>query len=471
MFSFNSIKKLLASLLFLALFLPGCGSSPDTLSKIKEAGELVVATRNNANCFYHYRGEPTGFEYDLVKAFSYYLGVKLTAKVVEWDSLLTSIATDQVHLAAAGLSITPERKKTVDFSDAYLAVQPKVIVHRNNKKIERIADLYGQEIHVRQGTTYQEILEELNEKLPIDIKIVLHSNVPTEELIRQVANRQISVTMADSNIALLNQRYHPDIDMAFDLGPDHSLGWALKKGDKRFKDKVNEFLKFARESGLYDDIYNRYYNDSQFDYVDLQIFHRRLRSRLPRYAGLIKREADANDFDWRLITAIIYQESHFNPRARSSTGVRGLMQVTRDTARRMGVENRMDPNKNVHAGVKYLRKLYGYWDHLNEPDRTKFALASYNIGLGHVRDAQKIARDLKLPADKWSGVEQTLPLLREKKYYKKSKYGYARGTEPVKYVSRIFTYYDILRQKDLDWLPAELAPAQSKKRVKKTPRS
>lgn len=127
----------------------------------------------------------------------------------------------------------------------------------------------------------------------------------------------------------------------------------------------------------------------------------------------------------------------------------------------------MDPNKNVHAGAKYLRKLYGYWPHISEPDRTKFALASYNIGLGHVRDAQTIARQLGLPPDKWSGVEQTLPLLRQKKYYKKSKHGYARGTEPVQYVSRIFTYYDILRQKDLDWLPAELAPDQIKKRKKK----
>ena len=452
----------------MALLLPGCGDSPDTLATILERGELVVATRNNANCYYHYRGEPVGFEYDLAKAFSYYLGVKLVPKVVEWESILPAIASDQVHLAAAGLSITSQRKKIVDFSDSYLEVQPKVIVHRSDSDIDRVADLYGKEIHVRQGTTYQDILEELNTKLPIDIKIVLHHDVPTEELIRQVAHRDIPITMADSNIALLNQRYHPEIDLAFDLGPDHSLGWAFKKGDKRFKAKINEFLKFAKESGLYDDIYNRYYDDNHiFDYVDLRVFHRRLQSRLPRYAGLIKREAEANDFDWRLITAIIYQESHFNPRAKSDTGVRGLMQVTRATAKRMGVMNRMDPNQNVHAGVKYLRKLYGYWDHITEPDRTKFALASYNIGLGHVRDAQNIAKELNLPTDKWAGVQQTLPLLRQKKYYKKSKYGYARGTEPVKYVTRIFTYYDILRQKDLDWLPEELAPEQFKKRKKK----
>ncbi len=460
--------KLLITLVSLVFFMPGCGQSPDTLAKIKEAGELVVATRNNANCYYHYQGEPVGFEYDLAKAFSNYLGVKITPKVVEWESLLTAIATDQVHMAAAGLSITPGRQKLVDFSDPYLEVQPQIIVHRSGVKIDRLADLYGQEIHVRQGTTYQEILEDLNKKLPSDIKIVLHNDVPTEELIRQVSSRKIPITMADSNIALLNQRYHPDIELALDLGPDHSLGWAFKKGDSRFNAQINEFLTFAKESGLYDNIYNRYYNDGHiFDYVDLQVFHRRLRSRLPRYAGLIKREAEANDFDWRLITAVIYQESHFNPRARSHTGVRGLMQVTRDTARRMGVNNRIDPNKNVHAGVKYLRTRYDYWSHINEPDRTKFALASYNIGLGHVRDAQKIALELGLPPDKWSGIQQTLPLLREKKYYQRSKHGYARGTEPVLYVSRIFTYYDILRQKDLDWLPVELAPDQNKRLIKK----
>ncbi len=459
-------QKLLITLASLVFLLPGCGDSPDTLARIKEAGELVVATRNNANCYYQYRGAPVGFEYDLAKAFSDYLGVKISPKVVEWESLLPAIATDQAHMVAAGLSITPERRKIVDFSKPYLEVQPQIISHRT-MEIERLSDLYGREVHVRQGTTYQEIIEDINNKLPIDIKLVLHRDVPTEELIRQVASREIPLTVADSNIALLNQRYHPGIDLAFDIGPGHSLGWALKKGDKRFRAKINEFLKFAKESGIYDDIYNRYYNDNhRFDYVDLQVFHRRLRSRLPRYAGLIKREAEANDFDWRLITAIIYQESHFNPRARSDTGVRGLMQVTRDTARRMGVRNRMDPNKNVHAGVKYLRKLYGYWPHISEPDRTKFALASYNIGLGHVRDAQNIARQLGLPPDKWSGLEQALPLLRQKKYYKKSKHGYARGTEPVQYVSRIFTYYDILRQKDLDWLPAELVPEQVKKRRK-----
>ncbi|MBU0681421.1 MAG: membrane-bound lytic murein transglycosylase MltF [Proteobacteria bacterium] len=463
-------KQLLTIFFCLLLVTPGCEQSPDTLAKIQKRGELVVATRNNANCYYQYRGGSVGFEYDLAKAFSEYIGVTLTPKVVEWESLLGAIATDEVHMAAAGLSITKEREKIVDFSDPYLEVQPQIILHRSNMDIESVADLYGQEIHVRQGTTYQQILEDLNEKLPIEIKIVLHHDVPTEELIRQVASREIAITMADSNIALLNQRYHPDIARAFDLGPDHFLAWALKKGDKRFKAKINEFLEYAKENGIYDDIYNRYYDDDHiFDYVDLQVFHRRLQSRLPRYAGMIKREADANNFDWRLITAIIYQESHLDPRALSGTGVRGLMQVTRDTALRMGVKNRIDPNLNVHAGVKYLRQLYGYWSHISEPDRTKFALASYNIGLGHVRDAQKIAKQLKISHDKWSGLQQTLPLLREKKYYKKSKHGYARGTEPVQYVSRIFTYYDILRQKDLDWLPAELAPAQSKKQIMKEP--
>jgi membrane-bound lytic murein transglycosylase F len=466
-------QQLLTIILGLLLAATGCGQSQeDTLGRIKKAGELVVATSNNATCYYQYQGGPAGFEYDLAKAFSDYLGVRLTPRVVEWESLLDVIVGGEAHLAAAGLSITPERLKKVDFSDPYFEVRAHIIRHRNNLEIERVADLYGQEIHVRQGTTYQEILEDLNEKLPIEIKIVLHRDVPTEELIRRVAGREIAMTMADSNIALLNQRYYPAIELAFDLGPDHFLGWALPKGDKRFRAKINEFFEYAKENGIYDDIYSRYYDDHHiFDYVDLQVFHRRLQSRLPRYAGLIKREAEANDFDWRLITAIIYQESHLDPHALSGTGVRGLMQVTRDTARSMGVQNRVDPDLNVHAGVKYLRKLYGHWDHLEEPDRTKFALASYNIGLGHVRDAQKIAKELELPHEKWAGLQQALPLLREKKYYKKTRFGYARGTEPVQYVGRIFTYYDILRQKDLDWLPEELAPAQSKKQFAKTPAS
>ena len=150
-----------------------------------------------------------------------------------------------------------------------------------------------------------------------------------------------------------------------------------------------------------------------------------------------------------MIAAIVYQESHYNPRARSFTGVKGLMQVTLRTAREMGIHNRLDPVQSIKGGVKYLNKIYDRFDNIEGLDRMKFTMASYNIGYGHVRDAQKIARKKDLDPTKWSSLEQTLPLLRYRKHYKNTKYGYARGTEPVRYVNRVMTYYDILRQKSI----------------------
>jgi membrane-bound lytic murein transglycosylase F len=223
----------------------------------------------------------------------------------------------------------------------------------------------------------------------------------------------------------------------------------VRKGDEQLLGKINEFFDTIRESGRFGKIYEKYYADVEiFDYVDLKKFHIRVDTRLPRYINMIKKESDKYGFDWRLIAAVIYQESHLDPRARSYTGVRGLMQVTRLTAQEMGISNRLDPRQSIQAGVKYLAKMYKRFPEIENPrERMLFALASYNIGYGHVRDAQRIARRKGLNPQKWSSMEKTLPLLRSPRYYRKTKHGYARGTEPVRYVDRIVMYYDILRQK------------------------
>jgi len=212
---------------------------------------------------------------------------------------------------------------------------------------------------------------------------------------------------------------------------------------------IDSFLDQVKENGDYAKIYERYYGKVHlFDYVDPKKFHKRIQTRLPKYLDLIKKTARSYGFDWRLIAAVIYQESHFNPKARSHTGVKGLMQVTLTTAKEMGITNRLDPAQSVQAGVKYLKKIADRWEEVPDEERLTFALASYNIGYGHVRDAQKLAESKGLDPDRWESLKETLPLLRIKKYYKQTTYGYARGTEPVRYIQRIRTYYDILKKKD-----------------------
>ena len=436
-------------LVFLCIpFLTSCAGD-DELDRIKKAGEITVLTQNNAHCSYTYRENPMGFEYDLAKAFSQYLGVKLKVLTPAWDRLIQALNKGEGDFIAASMTIVKSRQKEIDFSDGYLRIQQKVIIRTNHPRIKKIEDLSGKTIHVRRGTSYAERLAELKaDGLGIDIK--LYDDIPTEEFMRMIANKEIEVTIADSNIALLNRRYFPDVKISLPIEEPQLLGWAVKKGEKGLLKKINEFFKKIKKDGTFAKIYERYYaNVEIFDYLDLKKYHKRLDTRLPKYEKIIKKAAEKYGLDWRLIAAVIYQESHFDPGARSFTGVEGIMQLTRNTAREVGIKDRNDPEQSIMGGVKYLKTLYEKYNEAMDPDRLLIALASYNVGRGHVLDAQGIAKERNLNPNSWAALEEILPLLRYPKHYKKTKYGYCRGTEPVRYVNRILTYYDILKREGI----------------------
>ncbi|MGM0654422.1 MAG: membrane-bound lytic murein transglycosylase MltF [Thermodesulfobacteriota bacterium] len=419
-----------------------------TLEQIQKRGTIRMITTNNATSYYIYRDSPMGFEYDLAKAFADHLGVALEVIVPEWDTMFELLNSGQGDFIAAGITITEPREQIALFSQPYMPVQQKFIHHKLKFGIKSIEQLAGKTIHVRKGTSYQERLEEIKAS-GIDLEIELLEDVPTEEIIRMVSEKEIKFTIVDSNIALLNRRYYPEIKIGLPIQEEEYLGWAVKKTNKALRDQINQFIEMAEETGLLGKIYKKYYGNVEiFDYFDLKKFHERIKTRLPKYKKIIKTEAEKYGFDWRLIAAIVYQESHFNPSAKSRTGVRGLMQVTLATAKQMGIKKRLDPKQSVKAGVKFLNLMHKRFDDIPDPQQQKlFALASYNVGYGHVRDAQAIARQQGMDINKWTSLEKTLPLLSKQKYYKHTRHGYARGKEPVTYVERILTYYDILRQK------------------------
>lgn len=440
--------------IFLLLFLSACEINPSnetiettSLEKILEKGELTVLTRNNSHCYYFYRDQELGFEYDLVKAFADFLGVALNIRIAErWEGMIPELIDGSGDLIAASMTITPKRNEKVLFSNGYLEIQQHLIVHRDNYAVRTIEDLSGRSIHIRKGTSYQERLEALATQIS-DLDIVLHDDVPTEEFIRQVAQKEIDITIADSNIALLNRRYYPQAIMAGPLGEEESLGWAVHPKASALQDQINLFFKQIKENGRHEELYRKYYAEvERFDYLDLKAYHRRLATRLPKYQPIIMAAAKEFGIDWRLLAAQMYQESHFRRYARSHAGAYGLMQLTRRTAKSLGVKQLYDPEQNIFAGVEHLRNLIDYFDIEHNSDRLDIALAAYNIGQGHVRDAQKLAIKLRLDPQKWTSIEKTLPLLRYRQYYKDSTYGYCRGTEPVTYVKQIRVYYDILKR-------------------------
>ena len=425
-----------------------------TIESILKNNQLTVITRNNSHCYYSYRDQEMGFEYDLFKAFADHLGVGLKIIIAEkWEGMIPDLMNGTGDLIAASMTITPNRRLQVAFSDGYMDIKQHIIVHRNNTAVRNLKDLAGQSIHVRKGTSYQEHLESLNQgPQGMQFKIILHEDVPTEELIRQVSEKEIAVTIADSNIALLNRRYYPHAIMAGSINETEKLGWAVHPESKELLAHINSFFQKIKHDGQFSDIYNRYYvNVEEFDFVDLRKFHRRIESRLKVYQSHIVEASKTNGFDWRLIAAQMYQESHFNPKAKSHAGAYGLMQLTQRTADSFGVSDITNPRQNIFAGVRHLKYLFDYFEIDSDSDRMKISLAAYNIGQGHVRDAQKLAVQLRYDPNKWDSIKKTLPLLRYRKYHQNTTYGYCRGTEPVKYVRQIMIYYDILKRQAIEY--------------------
>jgi membrane-bound lytic murein transglycosylase F len=427
-----------------------------TLQRIKKTGEITVVTRNNAHCYYLYRDQPMGFEFEMAQAFAEYLGVRLKVKVVDrWKDMIAALNNGSAAFIAASMPIMPKWQTEVAFSDGYMEVAQQIVAHRKNSKIKNAADLSGKTIDVRKGTAYQQRLMELKDQ-GIDLAIRLHDDLPTEELIQKVAAEEIDFTIAHSNIVLINRRNFPGVVPTGSINDGMQLGWAVYPKSTELLERINAFLKTIKKSGKFDAIYNKYYGDTEnFDYVDLEVFHRRLKSRLSRYSPFIKAAAKKHGFDWRLIAAQIYQESHLNPWAKSQAGARGLMQILPNTGKSLGIRDLFDPVQNINAGVQHLKNLFEHFKSVKGKDRLLIALAAYNIGQGHIQDARKLAEKKGLDPNKWESLSETLPLLQYKKYYKHSKYGFCRGSEPVRYIKQIMIYYDVLKRQGIEYKTAQ----------------
>jgi len=427
-----------------------------TLQKIKQTGVITVATRNSAHCYYLYRDQPMGFEYELAKAFAEYLGVRLQIKIVDkWSDMVAALSDGSAAFIAASVPITSKRQTQVAFSDGYMEVAQNIITHRKNTGIKEAADLSGKTIDVRKGTVYQQRLDELK-KQGINLAIRLHDDLPVEELIQKVADGQIDFTIANSNIISINRRNFPGVVSTGSINDGMQLAWAVYPKSKKLLEQINAFLRMINKSGKFDEIHNKYYgNIDDFDYVDLEAFHRRVKNKLSRYSPFIKAAAKKHGFDWRLIAAQIYQESHLNPWAKSQAGARGLMQILPSTAKDLGIADLFDPVQNINAGVQHLKDLYDQFDQAHGEDRLLIALAAYNIGQGHINDARDLAKKKGLDPDKWVSLSKTLPLLQYRKYFMNTQYGFCRGTEPIRYIKQILIYYDVLKRQGFEYKTAQ----------------
>jgi membrane-bound lytic murein transglycosylase F len=442
--------------LTLALVLPpglwGC-SGEDSLDRILASGELVVATRNGPSTYFIDAGEDAGFEHALVELLAEELGVEVTWRLRHNISdILDDVRREQVDFAAAGLSITPSRLAEFRFGFPYYEIDAQIIYLSGNSRPRSVEDLYGHRLVTMASSSHAEAFRELEAEYP-DLAWEEIEDVEPLDLMDMVSSGNANYAVVDSNEFVANRSFYPKLRVAFNLGEQQSLAWVFsqREQDDRLLERVDEFLTRLADDGTLEQLKERQFGHAWgVDQVDSQTFTRRMEQRLPRYEQMFRQVAAEYQLDWHLLAAISYQESHWNPRARSPTGVRGMMMLTQTTARELGVTNRIDALQSMRGGARYYKKIKRLLpDDIYEPDRTWFALAAYNIGRGHVEDARRLTERQGGDPHLWSDVKERLPLLARSKFYKTLKHGYARGWEPVTYVKNIRHYYNILSWQDI----------------------
>ena len=436
--------SLRTALLGACLALTTCAQIPDRRSQIQTLGEIRVVTLNSPTTYFTDASGEMGFEYDLVSHFADALGVRLNLQVA--DSVHEAIDWVQrghSHLGAAGLAITAQRQRLVKFSRPLRRVVPQLVYRMGSGKPSDLSDLTGV-LRVSLDSSHPEILF-IRQGEHRELTWEETADASPEELLRLVAEGELDYTVANSDLVSINQRYYPQLRVAFDLSEGQDLGWIFAHNDHRLHADVELFLQAIQDFELAR-LRDRYFGHiSRVGYVGAVTLASHVQSRLPKYWEEFERAAAEQQMDWRLLAAIGYQESHWNPKAVSPTGVRGLMQITRNTAKFLGIENRLDPAESIDGAARYIRSLSNRLPtDIQEPDRTWMALAAYNIGLGHLRDARGLTQEHGRDPNRWVDVRAHLPLLTQPKWYKATQYGYARGHEAVTYVGNIRTYYDML---------------------------
>ncbi|MDT8452003.1 MAG: membrane-bound lytic murein transglycosylase MltF [Gammaproteobacteria bacterium] len=441
--------------LIMLFALAGCDNQPAgsarDLSTIKESGTLIVLTRNAPTTWYIGRdGESTGIEHDMAEAFAAYLGVKAEFRVkATVPEILEALVQGEGDLAAAGLTIFEERKQRFRFGPAYQDVTQQVVCRRDNVQPEDVESLIGLNIEVLADSSYARRLQTLKLIQYPELEWTETEDKTTEQLMQDVWERKLDCTVADSNIVDINRRYFPELIAPMNLSKSQSLGWAMPQQSKPLQAEVSKWFQQFHDNDHLASLLERYYGFFEaFDYVDIQTYLRRIDDRFPQHQEYFRLAAEKYNVPYSVLTAQGYQESHWNAKAISPTGVRGIMMLTLNTARTVGVKNRLDPKQSIFGGADYLSRMMNrFSEEVTGEDRIWLALAAYNIGRAHMHDAQTLARKQGLSPHHWRDIKQVLPLLAQKKYYKDLKYGYARGTEPIRYVQRIREYQHVMENR------------------------
>ena len=425
-----------------ALLGPAGTPRTDDLDGIVARGEIrVLAERGPASYFVH-GGEPRGFEYELMKRFAdeHGLSVRFVVPPARSD-LVPWLLDGRGDVIASGFTVTPEGARDVAFTRPYQNAQ-EVIVVREGDTVRDLDDLRGRTVHVRAMTAHFETLRELRQ-FEDDFEItIVPENVTLEETLDLVESGMWDVTVCDSNVLEMERAAGRGLRAAFPIKAVRHA-WAVRPANSELREALDSFLRDEYRGVDFNVIRRRYFSSPRTIASLRGDFRSDVSGRISPYDDLIRRYAGQYGLDWRLVAAIVYAESRFDGDRVSPSGASGLMQLMPSTASELGVRSPSDPESSIHAGTRYLRRLIDRFDpELPLEARIRFALASYNAGVGHVEDARRLAAALGWSPDRWYGsVERALLLLQDPRYYLDSRYGYCRAWETVRYVAQIDRTY------------------------------
>lgn len=447
----------------------GDGAASVDFDVIKKRGKLVAVTDFNSTNYFIYKGEPMGFNYELLTTFADHIGIDLeiiTENHIE--HAIVMLNSGEADLISMGLTVNSTRKKGLRFTEPIDETRQVLIQRKpgnwrsltgdqlDKRLIRNQLDIAGKTIYVQVGSSHAERLASLASEIGDSVTIV---EVPyeSEQLIRNVASGEIDFTVCDENVAIVNATYYPEIDISTPVSFPQKLAWGVRKNNSELLLKeLDKWIKVYKKTGSYAMLHSKYFRNSRSNTIIRSDYYALNTGKVSKYDDLIKEFSDSIKWDWRLLASLICQESRFDPDVRSWAGAYGLMQLMPGTGERFGIDITSSPENNIKAGAMYIKWLHSIFDLKIDDDneRLNFILASYNAGPGHVLDAMKLAEKNGMDPQKWTDVEAWLLKKSEPRYYNDVvvKNGYFRGTESVAFVSEILDRYE--QYKNI--LPAEL---------------
>ncbi|MGG8276818.1 membrane-bound lytic murein transglycosylase MltF [Klebsiella sp. 141198] len=435
------VTLLLAAALWPSL--PWMGKPENRVAGIIARGELRVSTINSPLTYTAINNKDYGLDYELAKRFADYLGVKLKVTVRQNISqLFDDLDAGKTDMLAAGLVYNTERVKNYQAGPTYYSVSQQLVYRVGGNRPRTLAGINAEQLAIAPGHVALNDLQALKESKYPDLNWRVDEKRGTTALMQAVIDGTLEYTVADSVAVSLFQRVHPELAVALDISDEQPVTWFSEKSeDNSLSAAMLDFFNSMNEDGTLARLEEKYLgHGNDFDYVDTRTFLRAVQNTLPDLKPLF--EKYARQIDWRLLAAIAWQESHWDPQATSPTGVRGMMMLTRNTAQSLGLTDRTDAEQSLDGGMRYLQDMMAKVpDSIPKEERIWFALAAYNMGYAHMLDAMALTKKQKGNPNSWSDVKQRLPLLSQKPYYSRLKYGYARGHEAYAYVENIRKYH------------------------------